>query len=205
MPSTPSTSDTSESLDARAVCTLAVSDIVEALRVVRTRYHMPDTSAFVRYVPRFDAHPEDLYVKVDPFTEPHTHADATGTFSLPQLVGELEFAYITVHLFPTRSARDVFVSGFDYALRQVEFVDGSVDWRRLWLTAGLANVGIPIAIFLGQRNAINGRPSVSLIDHRTLSSGALVYRAVGGSGDHVGEEYFEPPAAQAVRPAEGQG
>lgn len=171
---------------------LSIEDIVARLRVVRCRYHMPDTSAFVRYLPRFDPDPEDLSVKIDPETEKHVEADQTGEFSLPELVTELELAYITVHVFPSRQARDFFNAGMDGGLRQVEFIGGQFDWHRLWLTTGTSNIGVPIAIFLGQRMAVNGRPSVSLIDHRSTVMGRMAYRAVGGSGQHVGEEYYEP-------------
>lgn len=171
---------------------LPVEDIVGRLRVVRARYHMADTSAYVRYLPRFDADPEDLSVKIDPYTERHITADQTGEFSLPELVTELEMAYITVHIFPSRQARDFFNAGMDGALRQIEFIGGQFDWQRLWLTTGTSNIGVPVAIFLGQRAAVNGRPSVSLIDHRFTPKGRMAYRAVGGSGQHVGEEYYPP-------------
>jgi hypothetical protein len=169
---------------------LSIEAVVARLEVVRARYFMPDTSAFVRYLPAYDRDPEDLSVKIDPGTEKHVDAEQTGRFTLPQLVTELEVAYITVHLFPTRQARDFFVAGFDGALRQVEFIGGQFDWNRLWLTAGTANIGAPIAMFLGQRAAVNNRPSVSLIDHRQVVKGRMDYRAVGGSGAHVGEEYY---------------
>lgn len=186
---------------------LSVEDIVARLRLVRCRYHMPDTSAYVRYLPRFDPDPEDLSVKIDPDTETHIEADQTGTFSLPELVTELELAYITVHLFPNRQARDFFNAGMDGALRQVEFIGGRFDWHRLWLTTGTSNIGVPIAIFLGQRAAVNGRPSVSLIDHRAAVKGRMAYRAVGGSGQHVGEEYYPQGALEhdimSVEPPRG--
>ncbi|MGJ3263008.1 MAG: hypothetical protein ACFE0R_07215 [Salinarimonas sp.] len=169
---------------------LTIEDVVARLEVVRARYFMPDTSAFVRYLPTFDPDPADLSVKIDPNTEKHVSAEETGRFSLPQLVTELELAYITVHLFPNRQARDHFVAGFDGALRQVEFIGGQFEWSRLWLTTGTANIGTPIAVFLGQRAAVNNRPSVSLIDHRQVVRGRMAYRAVGGSGAHVGEEYY---------------
>lgn len=169
---------------------LSIEEIVRRTEVVRARYFMADTSAYVRYLPRFDPEPEDLSVKIDPDTERHVEADQTGTFTLPGLVTELELAYITVHIFPTRQARDYFVAGFDGALRQIGFIGGGFDWSRLWLTSGTSNIGVPTAIFLGQRHAVNNRPSVSLVDHRSTVSGRLAYRAVGGSGDHVGEEYY---------------
>ncbi len=37
---------------------------------------------------------------------------------------------------------------------------------------------------------MNGQPSVSLVDHRVQTAGKLVYRAIGGAGDHVGEDFF---------------
>ncbi|GGK49656.1 hypothetical protein [Salinarimonas ramus] len=169
---------------------LTIEDVVARLEVVRARYFMPDTSAWVRYLPAFDPDPEDLSVKIDPNTERHVSAEETGRFTLPRLVTELELAYMTVHLFPTRQARDFFVAGFDGALRQVEFIGGQFDWNRLWMTAGTANIGVPIVVFLGQRAAVNNRPSVSLIDHRQVVRGRMAYRAVGGSGAHVGEEYY---------------
>ncbi len=174
---------------------LSVEDVVSRLRLVRTRYHMPDTSAYVRYLPRFDPDPEDLSVKIDPYTEKHVSADQTGEFSLAELVTELELAYITVHVFPNRPARDYFIAGMDGVLRQVEFIGGQFEWSRLWLTTGTSNIGVPIAVFLGQRPAVNGRPSVSLIDHRFQVKGRMAYRAVGGSGQHVGEEFY--PAGEA--------
>lgn len=170
---------------------LTIEDIVARLRLVRCRYQMADTSAYVRYLPRFDRDPDDLSVKIDPYTDKHVSTDQTGEFSLPELVTELELAYITVHVFPSRQARDFFNAGMDGGLRQVEFIGGQFDWQRLWLTTGTSNIGVPIAIFLGQRMAVNGRPSVSLIDHRTNVMGRMAYRAVGGSGQHVGEEYYE--------------
>lgn len=173
-----------------AIRSLSVEEIVDRLRVVRTRYFMPDTSAYVRYLPAFDPDPEDLSVKIDPDTETHVHAEETGVFSLPELVTELELAYITVHVFPSRQARDFFVAGFDGSLRQVEFIGGAFDWHRLWLTAGTSNIGVPICVFLGLRSGMNNRPSVSLIDHRRVVKGRMAYRAVGGSGVHVGEEHY---------------
>jgi PII-like signaling protein len=47
-----------------------------------------------------------------------------------------------------------------------------------------------MAIFLGKRHAVNGQPSVTLVDHREQVAGRLVYRAIGGAGDHVGEDFF---------------
>jgi hypothetical protein len=47
-----------------------------------------------------------------------------------------------------------------------------------------------MAIFLGKRHAVNGQPSVTLVDHREQVAGRLAYRAIGGAGDHVGEDFF---------------
>jgi hypothetical protein len=38
---------------------------------------MADTSAYVRYLPRFDPEPEDLFVKIDPNTERNIEAERT--------------------------------------------------------------------------------------------------------------------------------
>ncbi len=169
---------------------LSIEDFIRGTEVVRARYFMADTSAFVRYLPRYDPDPEDLSVKIDPDTERHVQAEQTGSFTLPQLVTELEQAYITVHIFTTRQARDHFVAGFDAALRQIGFIGGVFDWSRLWLTSGTSNIGVPTAIFLGQRTGVNNRPSVSLIDHRATIKGRMAFRAVAGSGSHVGEEFY---------------
>jgi hypothetical protein len=184
---------------------LSIEEIVARTEVVRARYFMADTSAYVRYLPRYDPEPADLSVKIDPNTERHVEAEQTGAFTLPGLVTELELAYITVHLFPTRQARDYFVAGFDGALRQIGFIGGAFDWTRLWLTSGTSNIGVPTAIFLGQRTAVNNRPSVSLIDHRSAVKGRLAFRAVGGSGDHVGQEYYpEDDRDAAARPGQAR-
>ncbi len=195
-PRTPGAASAAPRLTEDEIRALSIEDIVAGLRVVRCRYQMADTSAFVRYLPRFDPDPDDLSVKIDPYTEKHVAADQTGEFSLAELVTELELAYITVHVFPSRQARDFFNAGMDGGLRQVEFIGGQVDWYRLWLTTGTSNIGVPLAIFLGQRLAVNGRPSVSLIDHRTNLMGRMAYRAVGGSGQHVGEEFYPADALE---------
>ncbi len=169
---------------------LSLEDIVRDLRLVRARYVMPDTSAFVRYQPRFKGIPQDLTVQLDPHTESHVDAEPTGEFSLSELVNELTFAYIQVHLFPSREARNFFIAGFDDSLHQLEFLGGHYDFNRLWITTGISNIGIPVAVFLGQRTAVNAQPSVSLHDHRDHPRGKMRYRAVRGYGQHVGEEYF---------------
>lgn len=169
-------------------------DIVRGLRLYRVRYDMPDTSAFVRYSPNFQRDPDELTVQMDAALERHVNATETGTFSLPELVNELVCAYINVHVFPDREALDFFVSGFDGALNQIGFIGGSFDWGRLWMMRGRSNIGLPVAVFLGQRNAVNGQPAVTLIDHRRHRRGVRVYRAVSGAGNHVGEEFYaEPP------------
>lgn len=170
-------------------------DIVRDLRVYRVRYDMPDTSAFVRYSPNFQRDPDELTVHMDAVLERHVNATETGTFTLPELVNELVYAYINVHVFPDREALDFFVSGFDGALSQIGFIGGSFDWGRLWMMRGRSNIGLPVAVFLGQRSAVNGQAAVTLVDHRHHRRGVRVYRAVGGAGTHVGEEFFaEPPA-----------
>ncbi|BAU57527.1 hypothetical protein HH1059_08340 [Halorhodospira halochloris] len=169
----------------------SIEELVEQLRIVRVRYNLVDTSAYVRYLPRFNAQPEDLTVHVDPFAEHHEGAEVTGEFRIPELVSELINAYIRIHLFSSREQRNYFVAGFDDALTQLNFVGGGFGFDRLWITVGTTNVGVPVCIYLGQRTAVNRQPTVSLIDHRFNSRGDLVYRAVGGYEDHVGEEYFE--------------
>ena len=115
---------------------------------------------------------------------------------------ELELAYITVHLFPTRQARDYFIAGFDGGLAA-----DRVHRRAVRLETGSGSPPArptsapPIAVFLGQRAAVNNRPSVSLIDHRQVVKGRMAYRAVGGSGAHVGEEYYPnrgPPSTTSL-------
>ncbi|MFP4146143.1 MAG: hypothetical protein ACLFSI_00325 [Halorhodospira sp.] len=170
--------------------TMSVEEIVEQMRIVRVRYNLADTSAYVRYMPRFNPQPEDLTVHVDPFAEHHEGAEITGEFRLPELVNELIHAYIRVHVFASREQRNYFVSGFDDALTQLDFVGGGFGFNRLWITVGTTNIGMPVCIYLGQRTAVNRQPTVTLVDHRTESGGKPVYRAVGGYADHVGEEYF---------------
>lgn len=169
---------------------LSVRDIVENTQIVRVRYFMPDTSAFVRYLPRFDEDPEDLQVNVDPHTARHISAEVTGTFRLPELVNDLEFAYILMHIFPSRHTRDYYIAGFDGTLSQLEFIGGAYDFNRLWLSRGTSNLGVPTAIFLGQRSAVNGQPAVVLMDHRRQPAGERAYRAVRGAGQHVGEDFY---------------
>jgi len=171
--------------------TISIEDVVRDLRIVRARYIMPDTSAYVRYLPRFDPNPEDIAVHLDPHTESHVEAEKTGEFTVKDLVNELRFAYVQIHLFASRDARNAFVSGFDDALYQLQFIGGNYDFNRLWISSGTSNLGIPVAIFLGLRAAVNGQPSVSLIEHRDNPRGIMRYRAVRGAGDHVGEEFFE--------------
>jgi len=170
---------------------LGIEEIVRDMRIIRARYIMPDTSAYVRYLPHFDPNPEDFTVNVDPNTEQHEQAERTGEFSIRELVTELVYAYIQIHLFPNRVTRNFFIAGFNDSLVQLEFVGGRYDFNRLWINAGTSNLGIPSAIFLGQRPGVNGQPMVSLIDHRESTRGVTRYRAVRGYGDHVGEEFFD--------------
>ena len=169
---------------------LSVEEIVQQMRIVRVRYNLADTSAYVRYLPRFNPQPGELSVHVDPFAEHHEGAEVTGEFRLPELVNELIQAYIRVHVFNSREQRNYFVSGFDHALAQLDFVGGGFGFNRLWITVGTTNIGVPVCIYLGQRTAVNRQPSVTLVDHRFESRGKAVYRAVSGYEDHVGEEYF---------------
>lgn len=185
--------------EARPGSSLSPEDIVRDLRLVRVRYDMPDTSAFVRYAPSFQRDPDELTVHMDAPLERHTGAQETGTFRIPDLVNELVYAYINIHVFPDREALDFFVSGFDGALTQLGFIGGSFDWNRLWMMRGRSNVGLPVAVFLGQRSAVNGQAAVTLVDHRHHRRGVRVYRAVGGAGSHVGEEYFTEPPVDATQ------
>jgi hypothetical protein len=105
-------------------------------------------------------------------------------------VNELRYAYVLVHLFPDESAMNFYLTGLDTGLAQLEFIGGSYDFNRLWITSGISNLGVPMAIFLGKRHAVNGQPSVTLVDHRELAAGRMVYRAIGGAGEHVGEDFF---------------
>ncbi|SIQ46803.1 hypothetical protein SAMN05880558_103353 [Aeromonas sp. RU39B] len=166
-----------------------IRSLVDALKVVRIRYELPDTSAFIRYQPVYEEDPNNL--KVHHYDgELPLSCSQTGAFSLKELVNELRYAYLLIHLFPSDTAMHFYLSGLDNGLAQLEFIGGSYDFNRLWITSGISNVGVPMAIFLGKRPAVNGQPSVTLVDHRELAAGQLVYRAIGGAGDHVGEEFF---------------
>lgn len=166
-----------------------IKSLVAALKVVRVRYELPDTSAFIRYQPVYEEDPNNL--KVHHYDgELPLSCSQTGTFSLKELVNELRYAYLLIHLFPSDTAMNFYLSGLDNGLAQLEFIGGSYDFNRLWITSGISSVGVPMAIFLGKRPAVNGQPSVTLIDHREHPVGQLVYRAIGGAGDHVGEEFF---------------
>lgn len=178
-----------------AATALSIPDIVRDLRLRRVRYHMPDTSCSVRYAPSFQPQPDELTVHLDSAISRQIEADETGSFSLPELVNELVYAYINVHVFPDEPALEFFAAGFDGALTQLGFIGGTFDWERLWMTRGIANIGLPVAVFLGQRSAVNGQPAVTLVDHRSERRGMRVYRAVGGAGTHVGEEYYEAAGA----------
>ena len=168
---------------------LDIKSLVADLRVVRVRYELPDTAAFVRYQPAYD---EDLSnLKVHHYDgELPLSCSNTGSFSLKELVNELRYAYVLVHLFPDESAMHFYLAGLDNGLAQLEFIGGSYDFNRLWITSGVSGLGVPMAIFLGKRHAVNGQFSVSLVDHREQAAGRLVYRAIGGAGDHVGEDFF---------------
>ncbi|WP_062269509.1 hypothetical protein [Endozoicomonas arenosclerae] len=169
---------------------LALEDITNGLEIIRVRYEMPDSSALVRYTTRFDDdQPEELTVHSS-WGDPAVSAKKTGTFSLKNLVNELRFAYVLVHAFPDETAMDYFLAGMNTGLSQLEFIGGNYDFDRMWVTRGISNLGLPIAIFLGQRHAVNAQPSVTLVDHRQKAMGEVVYRAVRGAGDHVGEEFF---------------
>ena len=169
---------------------IGVRDLVNGLEVVRVRYDLPDTSALVRYLPRYDeSQPQELTVN-SAWGEKAVGARKTGEFSLASLTAELHYAYILVHVFPSEQAMDYFLAGFDTSLSQLEFIGGNYDFNRMWITSGMSNVGLPVAIFLGQRNAVNGQPSVTLVDHRSEVAGKVVYRAVRGAGEHVGEEFY---------------
>ena len=168
---------------------LDIKSLAADLRVVRVRYELPDTSAFVRYQPAYDEDPNNLKVHHYDGELPLSCSE-TGTFNLKELVNELRYAYVLVHLFPDESAMNFYLTGLDTGLAQLEFIGGSYDFNRLWITSGVSNLGVPMAIFLGKRHAVNGQPSVSLVDHREQAAGKLVYRAIGGAGDHVGEDFF---------------
>lgn len=185
-------------ISSEAALSMTPEEIVRHLRLYRVRYDMPDTSAFVRYSPNFQREPDELTVHMDAALERHVNAMETGTFSLPELVNDLVHSYVNVHIFPDREALDFFVSGFDGALMQIGFIGGSFDWGRLWMMRGRSNIGLPVAVFLGQRSAVNGQPAVTLVDHRHHRRGARVYRAVSGAGSHVGEEYFVEPSNGAT-------
>ena len=168
---------------------LDIKSLVADLRVVRVRYELPDTAAFVRYQPAYDEDPNNLKVHHYDGELPLSCSN-TGSFSLKELVNELRYAYVLVHLFPDESAMNFYLAGLDNGLAQLEFIGGSYDFNRLWITSGVSSLGVPMAIFLGKRHAVNGQPSVTLVDHRERVAGRLVYRAIGGAGDHVGEDFF---------------
>ena len=170
--------------------TLSIEHIVAEMEIIRVRYEMPDTSAFVRYLPDANTNPTDRLANTIPGHGAPVAVTETGRFHIPQLVHELSYTYIHVILFASDEARRYYVAGFDSALAQLEFIEGMVDFRRLWLTSGVSNLGIPTVLFLGQRSEVNGQPAVSIIDRRHAAEGVRVYRAVGGAGDHIGEEYY---------------
>ncbi len=169
---------------------LSAQEIITDTKLVRIRYEMPDSSAFVRYLPAFDeSAPESLTVQSYWGRQPVSMMK-TGTFTLPELVNELNYAYVLVHVFQNENDLTYFLAGFDTSLSQLEFIGGNYDFNNMWITSGSTALGIPMAIFLGQRNAVNGQPSVTLVDHREQPNGVVAYRAVKGAGDHVGEEYY---------------
>ena len=169
---------------------LSLEDIVKGLEIARVRYEMPDSSALVRYTARFDDdQPEEMTVHAS-WGDRAISAVKNGTFTLKELVNELRYAYVLVHAFPDEISMDYFLAGMDTGLAQLEFIGGNYDFQRMWVTRGISNLGLPVAIFLGQRHAVNAQPSVTLVDHRRQAMGEVVYRAVRGAGEHVGEEYF---------------
>ena len=82
---------------------LDIKSLVADLRVVRVRYELPDTAAFVRYQPAYDEDPNNLKVHHYDGELPLSCSN-TGSFSLKELVNELRYAYVLVHLFPDESA-----------------------------------------------------------------------------------------------------
>lgn len=182
--STPQEPDTNEGSDE-----LTVEAIVEQLELYRMRYELPNTSAYIRYQAAKPAENDTLQVHVGVYKDPAKLSN-TGKFTMKDLVNELEYAYVLVHVFPNEQSMDFYLQGFDMALAQLEFVGGSYDFRRLYINSGISNLSLPVAVFLGERNAVNGQPSVTLLDHRDEPLGKVVYRAVAGAGQHVGEEYF---------------
>ncbi|MRI34971.1 hypothetical protein EOPP23_18505 [Endozoicomonas sp. OPT23] len=168
----------------------ALQDIVKGLEISRVCYEMPDTSAVVRYCARFDDdQPEELTVHSS-WGDPAVNARKTGSFSLKELVNELRYAYVLVHVFAEEAHMDYYLAGMDAGLAQLEFIGGNFDFERMWVTRGISNLELPIAIFLGQRHAVNAQPSVTLVDHRQKAMGEVAYRAVRGAGEHVGEEFY---------------
>ncbi|MGL4887891.1 MAG: hypothetical protein ACRC4V_16415, partial [Aeromonas veronii] len=114
---------------------LDIKSLVAELRVVRVRYELPDTSAFVRYQPAYDEDPNNLKVHHYDGELPLSCSE-TGTFNLKELVNELRYAYVLVHLFPDESAMNFYLTGLDTGLAQLEFIGGSYDFNRLWITSG---------------------------------------------------------------------
>lgn len=78
---------------------LDIKSLAADLRVVRVRYELPDTSAFVRYQPAYDEDPNNLKVHHYDGELPLSCSE-TGSFNLKELVNELRYAYVLVHLFP---------------------------------------------------------------------------------------------------------
>ena len=126
---------------------LDIKSLVAELRVVRVRYELPDTSAFVRYQPAYDEDPNNLKVHHYDGELPLSCSE-TGTFNLKELVNELRYAYVLVHLFPDESAMNFYLTGLDTGLAQLEFIGGSYDFNRLWdhqryLQSGRAHGHLP--------------------------------------------------------------
>lgn len=168
---------------------LTVKSIVEDLVIYRMRYELANTSAYVRYQAAKPAENDVLQVHEGVYKDP-VSLTKTGEFSLKELVNQLDYAYVLVHVFPDEETMNYYLQGFDMALSQLEFVGGSYDFQRLYINSGMSNLSLPVAIYLGERNAVNNQPSVTLLDHREEAAGKVVYRAVGGAGEHVGEEFF---------------
>ncbi|KAB7695119.1 hypothetical protein [Plesiomonas shigelloides] len=169
--------------------TFTIKEITENLQIARMRYQLPDTSAYIRYQPELSCDNTNISVQGGMML-PHESCEPAGIFKLAELVNELNFAYLLVHIFPDTDSMNYFVAGFDTGLSQLDFIGGSFDNHRFWLTSGLSNLGVPVVVFYGQRNAVNGQPSVTLVDHRENPAGQVAWRAIRGAGEHVGEEFF---------------
>ncbi len=62
-------------------------------------------------------------------------------------MNELRYAYVLVHLFPDESAMNL-SDRSGYRVGPAGVHRRPYDFNRLWITSGISNLGVPMAIFL---------------------------------------------------------